>query len=165
VGFDLAPDECIEEMQGEAKIIATHTCVAGIGLAYHCSFSGPMDERLNLINEARKELGLPIMVLSRNPKIWHFFWRSLSEDVPESDAHKRLGRGRIHAICQQSGLTKEEERTVDIVLAITQVARGNKKASSALARDIMRDLPPEREHKVLDALQIIATEFAQSTRQ
>jgi len=164
LGFDLGPDECIEEMYDDAKVIATHTYVAGIGMAYHCSFSGSMADRLKLINEVTKELGLPIMGLTRNPKIWHFFWPSSSEEVPESDAHKRLGRGQIHAICQQFGLTKEEERTVDIILAITQVARGNKKASSSLARDFMQELPPEREKNLLDALEIIATEFLKSTR-
>lgn len=159
-GLGVEADQCIEEMFGDAKLIAAHEYVPGIGAAYHFSFSGLLSDRKRLIEGLNAELGAPHSLDCARDEIWHYFWKSPSEEIPETLVHETLTRQRIREICQEHGLTLEEERIIDELLAVFRIFIGRTAARIAYLENRLGNADPVRRITISQAFFQINTEFA-----
>ncbi|GAG80694.1 unnamed protein product [marine sediment metagenome] len=159
-GKPLADDECIEGSYGNGEFTASHEYAPPMGATYHFSFSGSVKDREKLIAELIAELGIPHTIDAEDPQLWHYFWKSPSNEIPETEVHKTLGRERIHQICQQHGLVQEDERIIDEILAVYRILMFRVKERAIFVAHRLKDMKQSRKSLVLKAIGKIIREFA-----
>lgn len=123
VGTDIndKPMGCLERIFGQLRITIIHEFMPFAGAKYHFLFLGPTLDREKLVQLLTLELRKPTHYIEEKPDLWHYFWKSPCTNIPETPYHRKVGRKRIHQICQERGLTENEERIVDQYLIAHQI--------------------------------------------
>jgi len=83
--------------------------------------------------------------------------------MESTDIHRTLGKGRIKQICENYGLTVEDEKIIDEILLWWKHLPGKPNERIEVALEIIKDNP--RYKQIIKALLIICFEFAKIKRQ
>lgn len=157
----LSIEECIQEGIGKAWIIATRIWLPLKGVCYLFSLSGPDQAREDLVSLLVNELGKSFDFDTSNPECWIYFWPTDSKEIPETEVHQRLGRGRIKEICRAYALNPKDENLIAQILAIYEIFVGLTDARVKLIAYLTKNLPKPKKDAIFDAVLQINFEFAQ----
>ena len=156
----ILPNQCIEDIHHGTKFIVGHEYIPGIGPAYHFSISGKKVCRTALIQELVIELGKPTAIDETNQEIWHYCWKSPSDEIPKTDARKTLGEERINQICKQFKLDDQEHRLLDEALAAFRFFTGMTTERVSFMAKLTGNMQADRREALILALFQIMKEFA-----
>jgi len=152
---------CIEGQLRDARYIGSRDWLPSAGVKYHLSFSGSIRGREKLIEQISAELGKPESLDRLRPNLWHYYWPTDSTEIPETKVHETLGRQRIREICQSYGLSSEDERIIDDLLATFSMYLGMLTQRASYAMSLISDFEPERRERITRAFMKINLEFAE----
>jgi len=154
-------NQCFEEEREGVQITATHEFMPFQGAVYCISlFGGEVKVREIIARELISDLGPALFDDITNPKIWFYIWESPVKEIPETLVHQRLGREKIKEICQQFGLSENEEEIIDEIIAVFAIFMRNTEKRIQFVEWRLNDLKNERKEAIISALLEIMQQFA-----